>query len=167
MRFLASATLALLALTGTAHAGIPLVNATCPGGIEVHADEGGPIYLNGQEASLKKFNENYFEAKNGAVTVSLSIRPDGSPDVSYTGPGRANGVCALAGNSGGASSGAQDDGGACPVDVSQADRYKYPACDSPGQMAPAGKHGHHHKGGAGACPPDVSQADRYKYPGCN
>ncbi|MCE1007055.1 MULTISPECIES: hypothetical protein [Pseudomonas] len=84
---------ALLAVSGAAQAGIPLVNATCPGNIEVHADKGGPIYINGKEGKLKKFNENYFEAKGSGVTISLSINPDGSPDVSYTGKNRANGVC--------------------------------------------------------------------------
>lgn len=41
----------------------------------------------------------------------------------------------------------------CPADVSQADRYKYPACNT-GDAAVE-------------CPPDVSEADRYKYPACN
>jgi len=83
----------LLALSTAAQAGIPLVNATCPGSIEVHADKGGPIYINGKEGKLKKFSDSYFEAKGGGVTISLSINPDGSPDVSYTGKNRANGVC--------------------------------------------------------------------------
>ncbi|MFK5734053.1 hypothetical protein KW869_10980 [Pseudomonas urmiensis] len=87
---------ALLAcLAGLAQAQIPLVNATCPGDIEVHADEGGPIYINGKEAKLKKFNDNYFEAKGSGVTISLTVSPDGSPSVSYTGKGGANGVCEL------------------------------------------------------------------------
>ena len=38
-----AAALALFAAS-PAFAKIPLVNATCPGKIEVHADEGGPIY---------------------------------------------------------------------------------------------------------------------------
>jgi len=84
---------ALLALSTAAQAGIPLVNATCPGGIEVHADKGGPIYINGKEGKLKKFSDDYFEAKRSGVTVSLSISPDGSPQVSYTGRNKANGVC--------------------------------------------------------------------------
>ncbi|APE99045.1 TPA: hypothetical protein ACHTCR_000865 [Pseudomonas putida] len=83
----------LLLASGTAHAGIPLLNATCPGNIEVHADKGGPIYINGKEGKLKKFNDNYYEAKGSGLTVSLSINPDGSPDVSYTGKNKANGVC--------------------------------------------------------------------------
>lgn len=84
---------ALLAASGAAQAGIPLLNATCPGKIEVHADQGGPIYINGKEGKLKKVNDNYFEAKASGVTISLSINPDGSPSVSYTGRNRANGVC--------------------------------------------------------------------------
>ncbi|HDS1819683.1 TPA: hypothetical protein QEM96_004382 [Pseudomonas putida] len=84
---------ALLAASGAAQAGIPLVNATCPGSIEVHADKGGPIYINGKESQLKKFNDNYFEAKGSGVTISLSINPDGSLSVSYTGKNRANGIC--------------------------------------------------------------------------
>ncbi|MFP3498985.1 hypothetical protein SB759_32745, partial [Pseudomonas sp. SIMBA_059] len=77
------------------NAQIPLVNATCPGNIEVHADEGGPVYINGKEAKLKKFSDTYFEAKGSGVTVSIMVNPDGSSGVSYTGKGRANGVCEL------------------------------------------------------------------------
>ncbi|EJM23877.1 hypothetical protein PMI24_05058 [Pseudomonas sp. GM25] len=83
----------LLMSSGLAQAGIPLLNATCPGNIEVHADKGGPIYINGKEGKLKKFNDNAFEAKGSGVTISLTIMPDGSPDVSYTGKNKANGVC--------------------------------------------------------------------------
>lgn len=85
----------LVSAAGFANAGIPLVNATCPGSIEVHADEGGPIYINGKEATLKKFSDTYFEAKGSGVTISLMVNPDGSPSVSYTGKGGANGVCEL------------------------------------------------------------------------
>ncbi|MFJ2480203.1 hypothetical protein ACIOWE_08005 [Pseudomonas sp. NPDC087598] len=76
-----------------AHAAIPQFNATCPGKIEVHADNGGPIYINGKQGTLKKFNENYFETKGAGVTISLSINPDGSPAVSYTGKKNVNGIC--------------------------------------------------------------------------
>lgn len=85
----------LLAASGVASAGIPLLNATCPGNIEVHADQGGPIYINGKEGKLKKFNDNAFEARSEGVIISLTIMPDGSPDVSYTGPGKANGICQI------------------------------------------------------------------------
>ncbi|QNL88332.1 Uncharacterized protein PPKH_2918 [Pseudomonas putida] len=71
------------------------MNATCPGNIEVHADEGGPVYINGKQAKLKKFSDTYFEAKGSGVTLSLMVNPDGTVSVSYTGKGRANGVCEL------------------------------------------------------------------------
>lgn len=86
-------------LPPAAWADIPLLNATCPGGIDVHADQGGPIYINGKEGKLKKVNDNYYEARGGGVTISLAINPDGSPSVSYTGKNRANGICSLAGSS--------------------------------------------------------------------
>jgi hypothetical protein len=78
-----------------AHAGLSQLNATCPGNIEVHVDDGGPVYINGKEAVLKRVNDNYFEAKDAklGVTISISNNPDGSSDVSYTGKNRANGVC--------------------------------------------------------------------------
>lgn len=86
---------AFLAASGAAQAEIPQLNATCPGKIEVHADKGGPIYINGKEGKLKKFNDDYFEAKASGVTISLSFNPDGSPSVSYSGRNRANGICQL------------------------------------------------------------------------
>lgn len=93
--FLMTVCAALSVGTTAAGAAVPFFNATCPGRIEVHADEGGPIFINGKETRLKRFNENYYEARSGNVTVSLTIRPDGSPDVSYTGRGGANGVCRI------------------------------------------------------------------------
>jgi hypothetical protein len=38
-------------LAGATHAGIPLLNYSCPGDISVHADKGGPVYINGQQAN--------------------------------------------------------------------------------------------------------------------
>jgi hypothetical protein len=75
--------------------GIPLLNAQCGNGVEVHADQGGPVFVNGNEASLKKFNDNYYEASYGDVTISLSINPDGSPNLTATWRGGGNGVCQL------------------------------------------------------------------------
>lgn len=83
----------LFAIANAAHAAIPAVNASCPGGIEVHAEKGGPVYINGKQGQLKKFNDNYYESKGDGVTISLSINPDGTVDVSYTGKNRANGIC--------------------------------------------------------------------------
>lgn len=122
MRSIIVAVIIGCAVVTSAQAAIPLVNATCAGGIEVHADQGGPIYINGTEGKLHKFNDNYFEAKGSNVTISLTILPDGSADVSYTGQGGANGVCTLTDGSP-----ASEEG--CPADVSEADRGKYPACN--------------------------------------
>lgn len=72
---------------------IAFLNAKCPGRIEVHADTGGPVYINGKQAQFEPSNENYYEATGGGVTISVSRNTDGSQAVSYSGPGRANGVC--------------------------------------------------------------------------
>lgn len=78
-----------------ARAALSLMNATCPGNIEVHVDQGGPVYINGKQAVLKRFNDSYYEAKDATlgVTISISYNPDGTSDMSYTGRNRANGVC--------------------------------------------------------------------------
>ena len=72
-----------------------MFNATCPGGVEVHADQRGPVYFNGKEAQFKKFNDNYLEAKGADITLSIAINPDGSPLLTYTGKHGANGVCTV------------------------------------------------------------------------
>jgi len=63
----------------------------------VHIDDGGPVFVNGKEASLKRSNDNYYEARDAAsgVTISISKNPDGSSDLSYTGKGRAHGICTI------------------------------------------------------------------------
>ncbi len=84
---------ALLATPAFATAGIPLFNYTCPGNLDVHADQGGPVYINGEQTTLKKFSDSYYEAKGANVTLSITTNPDESVSVSYTGPHGANGVC--------------------------------------------------------------------------
>lgn len=83
---------------GNAQAGLARMNATCPGKLDVHVDQGGPVYVNGKQATLKRFNDNYYEARDAAsgVTISISNNPDGTSDMSYTGKNRANGVCQIA-----------------------------------------------------------------------
>ena len=71
----------------------PLLNVVCPGNLEVHADEGGPVWINGKQTRLKTVNANYFEATGSGVTLSISIDPDGSATVTYTGKHGANGIC--------------------------------------------------------------------------
>lgn len=87
--------LGFLPMGGTA-AAIPMFNGTCPGGIEVHADQGGPVFVNGREAQVKRFNDDYYEARDArsGVTLSISSSP-GGVQVSYTGKQGANGVCTV------------------------------------------------------------------------
>lgn len=73
--------------------GVPFFNATCPGGIGIHADEGGSVYFNGNQGRLRKINPNYFEADGAGITLSIAVNPNGPPTVSYTGKHGANGVC--------------------------------------------------------------------------
>lgn len=83
---------------GNAQAGLSRMNAMCPGKLEIHVDQGGPVYVNGKEATLKRFNDNYYEAKDAVsgVTLSINNNPDGTSSMSYTGKNRANGICQIA-----------------------------------------------------------------------
>ena len=123
MRSLPLSLLLLPALAAPALAEVPFLNATCPTGIEVHADQGGPVYINGAEAALEEFSATAYEAKAGGTFIDIMIE-GGSVSVSYTGPGGANGICEVAEAEVGGSSAET-----CPPDVSEADRYKYPACN--------------------------------------
>lgn len=80
-----------LTMAGTASAALPQLNYECPGQIQMHSDEGGPVYINGKEAKLKQFNDNYYEAKGAGVTLSIS-NTGGQYDVSYTSK-QGSGVC--------------------------------------------------------------------------
>lgn len=95
-----TAALLASAFTAPAMAAVPFFNASCPGGLDVHADEGGPVYVQGRETTLKRFNDRYFEARdaNSGTTLSISTGDDGTPQVSYTGRGGANGICQVSNN---------------------------------------------------------------------
>lgn len=89
---------ALLALPCAlqARAALPMLNGTSPGAREVHADDGGPVYVNGRETRLKRFNDDYVEAHDPACGVTLSITTSaGGVQMSHTGQGDANGVCSI------------------------------------------------------------------------
>lgn len=83
-----------LVIVGAARAtGMPTLNYTCPTGIDFHADEGGYVYINGEEARLQRFNDTYYEAALRGITISITLNPDGTASVSYTRRNGANGVC--------------------------------------------------------------------------
>ncbi len=80
-------------LSSAVNAGIPLLDYTCPGNIQVHADQDGPVYINGKDTQLIKFNDNAYDAKTSEVTISIAVKPDQDIEVSYTGKRGANGIC--------------------------------------------------------------------------
>ncbi len=89
-----------MAVSPLAQASIAQFNGTCPGGYEVHADQDGPVYINGREAGLKRFNDNYYEATDSAgMKLSITRSPDGGMQMSYTLPSGANGICHVSGAS--------------------------------------------------------------------
>lgn len=80
-----------LAMAGAASAAIPQLNYECPGQIQFHSDEGGPVYINGQEAKVKEYGEDFFEVKGSGVILSIS-NINGKYDVSYNSK-NGSGVC--------------------------------------------------------------------------
>jgi len=78
-------------------AALPMVNGTGPGGREVPADDGGPVYVNGRETRLKRFNDDHVEAHDPArgVTLSITTSAGGGVQMSHTGQGGANGGCSV------------------------------------------------------------------------
>ena len=84
MKRIAIALFALLVATA-AQANLPFFNADCPDGIEVHADDGGPVYINGREANLKRVNDSYYQASRGDVTLTITTNANtAAPLVSYS-----------------------------------------------------------------------------------
>lgn len=103
---------------------------------EVHADQGGPVYINGKQAKLKKVNDNYYEATGSGITVSIAINPDGSSTVSYTGKHGVNGIC-QASESGASSKGSSssDRPSASSASVAPGNRVAYCRGEAAGQFA--------------------------------
>lgn len=84
-----------IALTATPSlAKVPYFAAKCPTDIMVETDRSGRAYINAKKATVRSKNANYSEIVGGGVTVSVA-RDNGSLIVSYTGPGRANGMCTI------------------------------------------------------------------------
>jgi hypothetical protein len=78
---------------GESSGGIPYFNATCPGGIDVHAEESGYVYFDGRQAELNKLNRAHYEAIGSGITLSIAVNPDRTVTLTYTGKHGANGVC--------------------------------------------------------------------------
>ncbi len=85
-----------LCVSSSLYAGVPFFNASCPTNIDVHAEKGGYVFINGNTAELKKYNENAYDINYKDITVSISINPDGTlADPMYSRANGANGVCQL------------------------------------------------------------------------
>lgn len=79
-------------LASPAEARMPAFNAACPGRVDVQADRGN-VFINGQPARVKRFNDGYYEARLGGIVVTITTAPDGRTSVSYAARGMGNGVC--------------------------------------------------------------------------
>lgn len=69
---------AIAVFASTAHAEIPPFTAACPNGITVTWDPAGNVSVNGSPASVRMYNQNYFEATAGGITFPISTEADGS-----------------------------------------------------------------------------------------
>lgn len=75
--------LALVLTPLTSMAAAPqALNFSCASIGGVNSDGKGNVWIDGEKATVKTFNENYWEAKSGKNTVSISRNDDGSPAVS-------------------------------------------------------------------------------------
>lgn len=75
--------LALVLTPLTSMAASPLAfNFNCASIGGVNSDGKGNVWIDGGKATVKAFNENYWEATSGKNTVSISRKDDGNPDVS-------------------------------------------------------------------------------------
>jgi hypothetical protein len=92
-----------VALANTAQASMPVFHGTCPMGIKIESDKHANVLINGHKASVKKFNENYWEARHNDVTISIA-KEGADAIVSYTAKGGANGVCQVSAKHGSAAS---------------------------------------------------------------
>lgn len=79
----------------SAQAAQPVFVANCPTGIKVNAGRNGMVQINGQKAKVKKYDENAYDFKVGYITISVTGNPGSAPDVSYSGKGKANGICTV------------------------------------------------------------------------
>lgn len=92
MKNLGLALLLFLTTGAVRAAALPDFSYTCGKDIDVQAKAGGPVRVNGKTATVKAFNENYYEARAGGIAISIAKTPEGL-SLSYTGKHRANGMC--------------------------------------------------------------------------
>lgn len=89
--------IAAASMATSAYAGMPVFVANCPTDINVDAGRTGEVYVNGEKAHVKKYDDNTYDFKAGHITISVTNNPGKAPDVFYSGKGKANGVCTVSG----------------------------------------------------------------------
>lgn len=77
----ASLMMAAFWLATPAEASVPAFSAACPGRIDVQADNGGRIFINGQPARVRAFDNRSYEARLGPIAVSVTVGPGGRVSV--------------------------------------------------------------------------------------
>ncbi|MFC3613313.1 SH3 domain-containing protein [Lutimaribacter marinistellae] len=83
-------------LASAAYAEIPPFTAECPTGITVTWDPAGNVRVNGSPASVRMYNQHYFEATAGGITFPISTNDDGSGLlVGFNPPGSGGGYCTI------------------------------------------------------------------------
>lgn len=83
----------LLLASAAGATSIPMFNATCGESVDVHADEGGPIYIDGDPVTTKPIGESTYEATHNGTTVSVEVFPDSSLEIRYSDPEGNHGLC--------------------------------------------------------------------------
>lgn len=68
-------------------------NFSCASAGGAYSDGHGGVWLKGQRTTLKQFSDNYWEARQGNVVLSITRQSNGTPDITFTGPGRIHGAC--------------------------------------------------------------------------
>ena len=87
---------AAVSLASVALADMPVFSAQCPTGITITSDPAGNVRVNGSPASVRMYNQHYFEATAGGITFPISTEQDGSHLlVGFNPPGSAGGYCTI------------------------------------------------------------------------
>lgn len=86
--------------SATVQARVIFFNATCGNGVTVHADEGGPVYINGKLAELTTIDRETYEARHGETTIHVGRNAEGTLVVTSSTRGGAKGNCEVDGQFG-------------------------------------------------------------------
>jgi hypothetical protein len=92
-----AAALVVCASASSAFAKIPRLDAKCGDDITVHAEEGGPVLIDGKDSKIKTIDENHYEARDHKILITITIGADGSPALTYARKNGPSGGCEVTG----------------------------------------------------------------------